>query len=98
MMSGVRTITTVIAKAGQEDVLKGLMTEVADLARQEAGCLRYDLWQGHANRAEFVALGEWQDDPAFQTYARSSYLEELMREIPELVAHPPDVQWYTWVL
>ena len=89
-MSGVRTITTVIAKTGQEAQLKALMLEVAELARQESGCLRYDLWQGHANLAAFVAIGEWQDDAAFQIYHRSSYLEELMREIPDIVAHPPD--------
>ncbi len=96
-MSGVRTITTVIAKAGQEALLQRLMTEVTELARQETGCLRYDLWQGNANPAEFITIGEWQDEAAFQTYYRSAYLEELMREIPEIVAHPPDIQWYTLV-
>lgn len=94
-MSGVRTVTTVIAKAGQEAAIKALMAEVAELARQEPGCLRYDLWQGHANLAEFLAISEWQDEAAFQNYYRSSYLEELMREIPDLVAHPLNVQWYT---
>ena len=93
-MSGVRTITTVMAKEGQESALKALMLEVAELARQEPGCLRYDLWQGHANPAEFTAIGEWQDEIAFQTYYRSAYLEELMREIPDIIAHPLDVQWY----
>lgn len=96
-MSGVRTVTTVIAKAGQEATVKTPMAEVAELARQELGCLRYDLWQGHANPAEFMIIGEWQDEAAFQAYYRSSYLEELMREILDIVAHPPDVQWYTWV-
>ncbi|MBD2425060.1 putative quinol monooxygenase [Phormidium sp. FACHB-1136] len=93
-MIGVRTITTVMAKDGQESALKALMLEVAELARQEPGCLRYDLWQGHANPAEFTAIGEWQDEIAFQTYYRSAYLEELMREIPDIIAHPLDVQWY----
>jgi len=93
-MIGVRTITTVMAKDCQESALKALMLEVAELARQEPGCLRYDLWQGHANPAEFTAIGEWQDEAAFQTYYRSAYLEELMREIPDIIAHPLDVQWY----
>jgi quinol monooxygenase YgiN len=98
-MSGqVRIITRIIAKPNQETALQSLMVEVAELARQESGCLRYDLWQGSFNSAEFVAISEWSDGEAFQTHYQSGYVSELMRAIPELVDHPPDVQWYTLVL
>lgn len=98
MTGKVNTITKAIAKAGQEPALATLMAEVAELARQEEGCLRYDLWQGNANPGEFVAIGEWENDAAFQRYYRSGYVEEFMREVPDLVAHPPDIQWYTAAL
>ncbi len=92
-----RTITKAIAKSGQEDALKALMIDVAQLAGQEEGCLGYELWQGHPNRGEFVGIGEWIDEAAFYRYEKSNSMDEFMREIPELVNHPPDTQWYMCV-
>jgi quinol monooxygenase YgiN len=89
-----RTITKAIAKPGQEEALKSLMEDVAQLACQEEGCLGYELWQGHPNRGEFVGIGEWTDEAAFYRYEKSTSMDEFMREIPELVNHPPDTQWY----
>jgi quinol monooxygenase YgiN len=89
-----RTITKAIAKAGQEEALKALMQDVAAMARQETGCLSYDLFQGHPNRAEFVAIGKWQNEAAFYRYERSTSMDEFMRDIPDYVDHPPDTQWY----
>ncbi|HIK44209.1 MAG TPA: antibiotic biosynthesis monooxygenase [Leptolyngbyaceae cyanobacterium M65_K2018_010] len=98
MTGKVHTISKVIAKAEAAATLKSLLIEVAELSRQEPGCLRYELWQGTANPLEFIGIGEWVDDAAFQTHYRSGYMDELIREIPELVEHPPDVQWYRVVL
>ncbi|HSM80209.1 MAG TPA: putative quinol monooxygenase [Nodosilinea sp.] len=98
MTGTVRTITTVIARAGQEAALKALLVEVTELARENPGCLHYELLQGHSNLGEFVAIGQWQDESSFQTHYRSGYMDEFMREIPELVDHPPDIQWYTLVM
>ncbi|WP_017300364.1 putative quinol monooxygenase [Nodosilinea nodulosa] len=98
MNGSIRTIAKVIARAGQEAALKALLMEVAELARENPGCLQYELLQGHSNPGEFVTIGQWQDEAAFQTHYRSGYMDEFMREIPELVDHPPDIQWYNLVM
>ncbi|TVP64331.1 MAG: antibiotic biosynthesis monooxygenase [Leptolyngbya sp. LCM1.Bin17] len=98
MTGVVRTIGKVIAKPGKADALKALLMEVTELARENPGCLRFELLQGHANPGEFVTLGTWQDDAAFQSHFRSGYIDEFMREIPDLVDHPPDIQWYSPVM
>ncbi len=98
MADTVRTIAKVIARPGQEAELKALLIEVAELARENPGCLQFELLQGNSNPGEFVTLGTWQDDAAFKSHYRSGYMDEFIREIPELVNHPPDIQWYTLVL
>lgn len=98
MTRKIHTTTKVIARSGRAEALKALMIEVAELARENPGCLRFELLQGNANPDEFVTLEEWQDDNAFQAHFRSGYMDEFMREIPELVDHPPDIQWYTLVM
>ncbi|NJL45480.1 MAG: antibiotic biosynthesis monooxygenase [Leptolyngbyaceae cyanobacterium SM2_3_12] len=85
----VKTITKVIARSGQEAALRALMVEVAELARQEEGCLRYDLWQGQPIPQEFVTIGEWESKEAFQTHLRSPYIDEFMMELPVLVRPSP---------
>lgn len=94
----VRTITKIIARPGQADDLKSLLLEIVELARENPGCLSFELLQGQSNSGEFVTLGQWQNDAAFQAHFRSGYMDEFMREIPELVDHPPDIQWYTLVM
>lgn len=98
MTRKIRTITKVVARSGQAEALKSLMLEVTELARENPGCLRFELLQGNASPEEFVTLGEWQNDAAFQSHFRSGYMDEFMREIPELVDHPPEIQWYTLVM
>ena len=98
MTGTIRTITKIIARPGQEAALKALLVEVAELARENPGCLRYELLQSHTNPGELVALGQWQDEASFQTHYRSGYMDEFIREIPELVDHPPDIQWYNLVM
>lgn len=98
MAKTIRTITKVIARSGHEEPLKALLIEVVELARENPGCLRFELLQGNNNPGEFVTLGAWQDDAAFQAHYRSGYMDEFMREIPDLVDHPPDIQWYSLVL
>ncbi len=93
----VRTIAKIIARPGQAAALKSLLLEIVELARENPGCLSFELLQGHSNAAEFVTLGQWQSDAAFQAHFRSGYMDEFMREIPDLVDHPPDIQWYTLV-
>ena len=98
MAKPIRTVTKVIARSGHEDALKALLIEVVELARENPGCLRFELLQGNANPGEFVTVGDWHDDAAFQAHYRSGYMDEFMREIPDLADHSPDIQWYTLVL
>lgn len=98
MANTIRTITKVIARPGQEAALKALLIEVVELARENPGCLRFELLQGNSNPGELVTLGDWQDDATFQAHYRSGYMDEFMREIPDLVNHPPDIQWYSLVM
>ncbi len=94
----VRTIAKIIAHSGQEAALKSLLLEIVELARENPDCQSFELLQGHANADEFVTLGHWQSDAAFQSHFRSGYMDEFMREIPDLVDHPPDIQWYTLMM
>jgi quinol monooxygenase YgiN len=94
----VRTISKIIARPGRAEALKALLLEIVELARENPGCLSFELLQGHSNADEFVTLGQWQNDAAFLAHFRSGYMDEFIRELPELVDHPPDIQWYTLVV
>jgi quinol monooxygenase YgiN len=94
----VRTISKIIARPGRAEALKALLLEIVELARENPGCLSFELLQGHSNADEFVTLGQWQNDAAFHAHFRSGYMDEFIRELPELVDHPPDIQWYTLVV
>ena len=94
----VRTISKIIARPGQADALKSLLLEIVELARENPGCLSFELLQGQSNADEFVTLGEWQSDAAFHAHFRSGYMDEFMCEISDLVDHPPDMRWYTLVM
>ncbi|MGF1517777.1 MAG: putative quinol monooxygenase [Nodosilinea sp.] len=94
----VRTISKLIARPGQAAALKALLLEIVELAQENPGCLSFELLQSYSNAGEFVTLGQWQNDDAFHAHFRSGYMDEFIRELPELVDHPPDIQWYTLVM
>ncbi|TVQ10307.1 MAG: antibiotic biosynthesis monooxygenase [Leptolyngbya sp. DLM2.Bin27] len=94
----VRTISKLIARPGQAENLKVLLLEIVELAQENPGCLSFELLQSHSNAGEFVTLGQWQNDDAFHAHFRSGYMDEFIRELPDLVDHPPDIQWYTLVM
>lgn len=98
MPQSIRVIAHVVALPGKEAEAKKLLMELVEATRTEAGCLRYELLQSSITPTEFVFVEEWESDTAFNQHMSSPHLEEAMLEGGRLLASPPDIRRYDWVL
>jgi quinol monooxygenase YgiN len=73
-----------------KELLLGLLTPT----RQEAGCLRYDLYQNQANPLEFTFIEEWSSQELLEKHLASVHIRSAMEKSQSLLAEGPIISLY----
>ena len=81
--------------AERRDLLVRIGQAVADVSREETGCISYRLYEDTERPNEFVFVEEWESSEALQRHFATSHVREFMRAIPEAIVAPPDVKFHT---
>ena len=67
------------AEIGKEDEMEGVLRELIEPTRREAGCIRYDLLRSLKGESyvEFVFVEEWASEEELDAHGESEHLEQL---------------------
>lgn len=90
-MSEFTVIARVKAKAGKEMDLAKAWSTVANLSRKEKGCLGYVLHRSLTDPTLFVSVEKWASKEANDQHMASAHIQELLRQVPLLLAAPPEI-------
>ena len=80
-------IATLIAKAGQQDVLEQHLRALLEPTRAEAGCGQYDLHQDLANPLAFYMIEKWSSDEALQAHDASAHIQNFRARASDFLEH-----------
>ena len=81
--------------AERRDALVRIGRAVADVSREETGCVSYRLYEDTERPNEFVFVEEWESSEALRRHFATPHVREFMRAIPEAIVAPPDVKFHT---
>ncbi len=90
-MTEMTVIARVKAKKGKEQELAQAWSKVVGLSRKEAGCLGYVLHRSLEDRSLFVSVEKWASKEANDQHMASAHIQDLLRQVPDLVAAPPEI-------
>jgi quinol monooxygenase YgiN len=82
----VRVIARLRAKPGKENELRALSVGLLAPTRQEAGCIRYELFVDEANPGDLTFVEEWRDGAALDAHLATAHVQHAMSRVPELLA------------
>ncbi len=79
---------SVMPKADQIDAAETILREAVAASRQEAGCLRYDLFKSVQGEPCFQFFETYTDQAALAAHAQSAHFQTLKEKITPLLARP----------
>ena len=85
---------TFTAKDGHQEDLKEVLAEMAGEAKNDPGCLRFDLLQSPGNDRIFIFSELWENEAAVAGHLEMPYLPGYRaRRAPFLAAGPEVTRW-----
>lgn len=78
-------VATIIAKAGLRDEVKALVLDLVQPARDEPGCLYYDVYQEQAAPDTFYIVDGWASDQAVQDHVAHPNVVAVTAKLTPLV-------------
>ena len=86
-----------MAKPGKNDALREALRALIEPTRQEAACLRYELWRDRADPNHFIFIEEWESEAAHAVHVQMPYIQAMLLHLPELAVSEPKVNQYSGV-
>jgi quinol monooxygenase YgiN len=92
--ASVHIVARIVAAEGYENQVKTLLQELVEPTRQEAGCIRYHLYQSSVIPAEFIFLETWDSEAQMEVHLDSPHVQEALLESATMLAEPPEIRRY----
>lgn len=96
-MTDLHVVALMSAKPGSEGKVRDALTVLVGHTREEAGCLRYELFESQATPGTFVTVEEWTDSAALEAHLASPHIAAALEATAELVTGPPAIHPLTHV-
>jgi quinol monooxygenase YgiN len=90
----IRVVAHLVALPDKVEVLKAVLLELIEPTRQEAGCIRYELWQNQSDPTDLTFVEEWGSNDALDAHLASKHIEAVDAKLQGLVAVEPDIRRY----
>jgi quinol monooxygenase YgiN len=90
----IRCVARVIAQPGKTEALRGLLMQLLEPTRKEAGCVRYQLMQNTVDPTDFTFVEEWRDEAAIALHMNQPHVREVLAKVPALLRADPDIRTY----
>ena len=79
------------AQSGKEDALLKLLETVVVAARNELGCVEYELHKENKKSGHFIFIKKFVDSAAYEKHQNTIHFKHLMREAPKLISKQPEI-------
>jgi quinol monooxygenase YgiN len=66
---------------GKETDVIAAMQQLAEAARKEPGCGRFDVYLDQKNPLTLVVLEDYRDEAAFQLHVQASYTKDILARV-----------------
>lgn len=73
------------------EAVQGLLSEFIGPARQEEGCLYYDLYQNVADPTVFYILDGWRDEASAAAHGEHPNVQRVLQSLLPLLASEPNI-------
>jgi quinol monooxygenase YgiN len=81
-------ITRLQPLPGKEDSFREELLRVNGPSREEAGCIRLDVFESVREPIEFAIYSEWVDEPAFELHVAMPHTVAFIAAAEKLLTHP----------
>ncbi|MET8978102.1 putative quinol monooxygenase [Streptomyces sp. NPDC004539] len=90
MSGSVVLVATLVAKAGQGEVVERVLREAIPAVHAEPGCLRYALHRKAGSADEFVLVEKWASKEALGAHMKGAAMRELSGALAGVLDKPLD--------
>ena len=77
--------------AGTTEQFETIFAKAAKLAREEKGCLTYELNRDAKGETSYLVYERWQNLAALETHIKSPHFLELSDEVGPMLDGPPEI-------
>ncbi|HJO12679.1 MAG TPA: putative quinol monooxygenase [Gammaproteobacteria bacterium] len=71
-----------------------LMRDMVKQSRKEAGCLKYEYFEGISNPNHLVLVQEWKSADCLQNHYQSRHMEEFLSQLSDFLKAPVSTRSY----
>ncbi len=79
-------VAKIVAKPGAEAQVEAALRRLIAPTLAEEGCLQYDLHRSLEDPHTFLFYENWQSKAAWQAHMETAHLQQMVREVEELLA------------
>jgi quinol monooxygenase YgiN len=88
----IHVITLAEAETAHTEIVSQILQEMAELHRQEEGCLRFDVYVDAARPTRFNTIEEWEDAAAHQNHLNSPLVTRSILMLIGKMRGLPDIR------
>jgi quinol monooxygenase YgiN len=88
----ITVVATFQAKPGRENELRAALIGLLAPAREEAGCISYDLHSSPEDPAKFLFYENWTGKPALDAHMQTPHVQKLLPRVNELCVAFPEIK------
>jgi quinol monooxygenase YgiN len=94
MAATVHVVARFVAKAGKEEALKTVLTQLIAPTRRELGCYQFDLLENQSAAGDLCFVERWEHQKSVDQHAASEHVKKALSQVEALVEGPPDIRRY----
>jgi len=92
-----RVVARVTAQAGKDGEVKAILLALVGPARQDPGCIGYELLQSLDDPCDFTFVEEWASDADMQAHLATPHVQSALSQALSLLAAEPDIRRYATI-
>lgn len=78
-------------EAKDHDMVLNLILRFVEPAREEEGCLYYDVYEDIGRENTFYIIDGWKSDEVVRRHAENPFVAEVMKELRPLLTYGPHI-------
>ena len=90
-MPDLPVVAVLVAKAGQEQVLRSALTDLVAPTRGEEGCLSYDLYESGSAPGTFVTVESWRAQADLDAHLQTPHVQAALAAAGDALDGAPGI-------
>jgi len=90
-MPDLQVVAVLVAKPGQEEVLRGALGALVPPTLQEQGCLSYELFESGAAPGTFVTVERWREQSDLDAHLQTPHVQQVLATAGDALAGAPGI-------